>query len=122
MSKKIMIVEDEPQLRDMIRSMMTYEGFVAQTAEDGQDFLDKIDDFQPDFVTLDVMMPGLSTWEILEKLKDKKACPNIVLLTAANLSSEEKQRLKQTGCVLGIIKKPFDMDELLETIKQLTER
>jgi len=122
MSKKIMIVEDEPQLRDMIRSMMTYEGFVAQTAEDGQDFLDKIDEFQPDFVTLDVMMPGLSTWEILEKLKEKKAHPNIVLLTAANLSSEEKQRLKQTGCVLGIIKKPFDMDELLETIKQLTER
>ena len=81
---KIMIVDDETDLREMLNIMIRKEGFKTLTAEDGDDFLRKIDDFQPDLVTLDIMMPGLTTKEILEKLEEKKTKPKIILLTVVD--------------------------------------
>jgi len=57
---RIMVVDDERDLREMVSFMMEKEGFETEMAEDGSDFLDKLDRFQPDLVTLDVMMPGLT--------------------------------------------------------------
>ena len=112
---KIMIVEDEFDLREMLNLMLHKEGFETATAENGEDFLNKIDDFQPDLVTLDVMMPGLTTKEILEKLKDKKSKPRIILLTVVRYSDEEKQQLFQRG-IVDYITKPFEVNELIDSI------
>ena len=109
---KIMIVEDETDLREMLNLMIRKEGFEALTAEDGDDFLSKIDDFQPDLVTLDVMMPGLTTREILDKLKEKKTKPKIILLTVVRYSEEEKQKLYKMG-IVDYVTKPFDLDDLI---------
>jgi DNA-binding response OmpR family regulator len=108
---KIMIVEDETDLREMLNLMIRKEGFEALTAEDGDDFLSKIDDFQPDLVTLDVMMPGLTTREILDKLKEKKTKPKIILLTVVRYSEEEKQKLYQKG-IVDYVTKPFELEDL----------
>jgi len=89
----IMVVDDEPDLREMIELMMKKEGFETELAEDGADFLEKIDVYKPDLVTLDVMMPGLTTKEILEKLKEKNCKPKIILLTVVRFSDEEKKKL-----------------------------
>jgi len=109
--KKIMIVDDETDLREMLNLMIRKEGFEALTAEDGDDFLSKIDDFQPDLVTLDVMMPGLTTREILEKLKEKKTKPKIILLTVVRYSEGEKQKLVQMG-IVDYVTKPFELEDL----------
>jgi len=66
----------------MLNLMLNKEGFETEMAEDGSEFLEKVDTFNPDVVTLDVMMPGLTTSEMLEKLNGKKNNPKIVLLTA----------------------------------------
>ena len=89
---KIMIVDDEHDLREMVGILISKEGFKTETAEDGSDFLSKLDTFDPDLVTLDVMMPGLTTSEILEKLKGKKSKPKIILLTVLRYSEEEKRK------------------------------
>jgi len=112
---KIMIVDDEQDLREMIELMLRKEGFVTNTAENGSDLLNKIDDFQPDLVTLDVMMPGLTTREILEKLKEKKTKPKIILLTVVRYSEEEKQKLVQMG-IVDYVTKPFELGNLINTI------
>jgi two-component system, OmpR family, alkaline phosphatase synthesis response regulator PhoP len=112
---KIMIVDDEQDLREMIELMLHKEGFVTHTAENGLDLLNKIDDFQPDLVTLDVMMPGLTTREILDKLKEKKTKPKIILLTVIRYSDEEKQKLVQMG-IVDYVTKPFELDNLINTI------
>jgi DNA-binding response OmpR family regulator len=112
---KIMIVDDETDLRDMLDLMFQKEGFETATAENGDDLLSKIDGFQPDLVTLDVMMPGPTTREILEKLEEKKTKPKIILLTVVRFSEEEKQRLYQRGIVDYVIK-PFELDDLITTI------
>ena len=114
---KIMIVDDEDDLREMIGIMLHKEGFETNTAEDGADFLDKIDDFAPDIVTLDVMMPGITTKEILEKLKEKITKPKIILLTVVRYSEEEKQRLYMMG-IVDYVAKPFEMDQLINTINK----
>jgi DNA-binding response OmpR family regulator len=112
---KIMIVDDETDLREMLNLMIRKEGFKTLTAEDGEDFLSKIDDFQPDLVTLDIMMPGLTTREILDKLRDKKTKPKIILLTVVRYSEEEKQKLYQKG-IVDYVTKPFELDDLTDRI------
>ena len=111
-----MIVDDEQDLVEMLQIMLNKEGFETSTAEDGQEFLDKIDTFQPNLVTLDVMMPGLTTREILEKLKDKKSKPKIILLTVVRYSDEEMQKVSKMGNIVDYITKPFELDELIQTI------
>ena len=113
---RVMVVDDEEDLREMLNLMLRKEGFETDTARDGSEFLQKIDSFQPDLITLDVMMPGLTTKEILEKLKEKEANPKIILLTVIRFSEEEKQKLYQMGNVVGYIAKPFDVKELMEII------
>jgi DNA-binding response OmpR family regulator len=112
---KIMVVDDEQDLREMIVLMLQKEGFETNTAENGSDLLKKIDAFQPDLVTLDVMMPGLTTREILDKLKEKKTKPKIILLTVIRYSDEEKQKLVQMG-IVDYVTKPFELDNLINTI------
>jgi DNA-binding response OmpR family regulator len=114
---KIMIVDDETDLREMLNLMIRKEGFETATAENGEDFLSKIDEFQPDLVTLDVMMPGLTTREILEKLPEKKTKPKIILLTVVRYSEEEKQKLYQKG-IVDYVTKPFELDDLINTIQK----
>ena len=115
---KVMVVDDEPDLRDMINLMMQKEGYETETAENGEDFLKKIDKFQPDIVTLDVMMPGLTTKEILDKIKEKKSNPKIILCTVVRFSDDEKNRLFDMGNVIDYITKPFDFDVVIKTVKE----
>ena len=114
---KIMVVDDEQDLREMIELMMKKEGFETEMAIDGTDFLNKIDVFQPDLVTLDVMMPGLTTKEILEKLKEKNSKPKIILLSVVRFSDEEKKKLFEMG-VIDYITKPFEFEDLMESVRK----
>ena len=90
---KVMIVEDETDIRILIDIVMSKEGYETCNAKDGNEFLYKIDKFHPDIVTLDVMMPGPSTKEILTKLKTMKMNPKIILLSAIQLSDHDKKKL-----------------------------
>jgi len=115
---KIMVVDDESDLRDMLNLMLHKEGFETETAEDGTEFLNRLDTFNPDIVTLDVMMPGLTTCEILKDLKDKKSKPKIILLTVVRYSEEEKKKIMTMGNIVDYIKKPFDLDDFMDAIKK----
>ena len=115
---KIMIVDDEPDIREMLNLFLNNEDFDTKTAVNGDDFLDKIDEFNPDIVTLDVMMPGLTTIEILEKLKERKNNSKIILLTVVRLSDEEKEKMSNMGNIVDYITKPFDLDNLMDSVKK----
>ena len=114
---KIMVVDDQKMMRDMINTMLKKQGYETETAENGEDFLNKVDSFQPELVTLDVMMPGLKTQEILEKLKEKQAKPKIILLTVIQFTDEQRDKLFKMGDVVDYITKPFDLHDLMDTVK-----
>jgi DNA-binding response OmpR family regulator len=115
---KIMVVDDENDLREMLGLMLKKEGYEICMAINGEDFLDRLDGFQPDLVTLDVMMPGLTTIEILKKIKEKKSNPKIILLTVIRFSEEEKEKILEMGTVVDYITKPFDFEDFIQTIKK----
>ena len=115
---KIIIVDDELDFREMLNLMFQKEGFETEMAEDGADFLEKIDSFNPDLVTLDVMMPGLTTDEILEKLKEKKSNPKIILLTIVQYSAEEKRKIFEMGNIVDYVTKPFELDDFMDAVKK----
>jgi DNA-binding response OmpR family regulator len=115
---KIMVVDDEQDLREMISLMMEKEGYEIEEAKDGSDFLNKIDEFQPDLVTLDVMMPGLTTKDILEQLKEKQTNPKIILLSVVQFLEAEKNKIFAMGNIVDYITKPFDLSEFIETVKK----
>ena len=115
---KIMIVDDELDFREMLDLMMKKEGYETEMTVNGSEFLEKVEAFQPDLVTLDVMMPGLTTSEILKKLKEKKSNPKIILLTVVRYSEEEKKKIFEMGNIVDYVTKPFEIDDLMDSIKK----
>jgi DNA-binding response OmpR family regulator len=103
----------------MIQKMLEQESYETMLAENGSQFLEKLDTFDPDLVILDVLMPGLTTEEIFEKLMSKKSKPKIILLTVVRYSKEALEEILNKGNIVAYIKKPFDLDEFITTIKEL---
>lgn len=120
-SRRILIVDDEPDFREMLNLMLYKEGFETAIAKNGEDLLNKIDDFQPDLITLDVMMPGLTTEEILEKLIKKKYKPKIILLTVVRYSKKALEEILKKENIVSYIKKPFDLDDFIDTVNELLQ-
>lgn len=118
---RILIVDDDPDFRELLDLMLRKEGIQTAIAENGEDFLNKIDDFQPDLVTLDVMMPGLTTEEILEQLIKKKCKPKIILLTVVRYSEEALEEMLKKGNIVAYIDKPFDLDDFIDTVNELLQ-
>jgi DNA-binding response OmpR family regulator len=118
---RVLIVDDDPDFRELLELMLRKEGFQTAIAENGEDFLNKIDDFQPDLVTLDVMMPGLTTEEILKKLIKKKCKPKIILLTVVRYSEEALEDILKKGNIVAYIDKTFDLDDFIDTVNELLQ-
>jgi len=115
MVKKVMIVDDEEDIRESVKQILEPEGYELQTAIDGDDALKKIPEFKPDLVLLDIMMPGTPVNEIIEKIKEKVAFCSVVKMTEA-----EKEDLLNKN-VVGFIQKPFGVKELVKKVKEFTK-
>lgn len=117
---KILIVEDEPQMRMGLRDNLEFEGYTVDTAEDGRVGLDKILANPYDLILLDVMMPHLSGFDVCKKAREKGIRTPVIMLTA---KGEEIDKV--LGLELGAddyITKPFSLRELLARIKAVLRR
>jgi DNA-binding response OmpR family regulator len=116
---KIMIVDDNRDIADTLKIIMEKEGNDTLLACNGEDFLKKVDDFKPDLVLLDVMMPGLTTEQIMERLKDKGWVNlKVILVTVVRFSDEEKKLLYTVLNITDYITKPFDVFELVGKVNK----
>ncbi|PTU46721.1 DNA-binding response regulator [Paenibacillus polymyxa] len=119
MDKRILIADDEASIRNALAYALKREGFLVETAVDGEDALEKVRLFHPDVLILDVMMPKLGGYEVCRRLGSRKGI-GILLLTAKNDIVD-----KVLGLELGaddFMSKPFDLRELLARIKALVRR
>lgn len=119
MPKKILIVDDEPNIVISLEFLMKKEGFEVAIANDGEDALAKVDSFGPDLVLLDVMMPRKSGFEVCEALRADPARSGlkIVMLTAKGRDTEVAK-----GLAIGAdayMTKPFSTKELLAMVKAM---
>jgi len=116
---RILIVEDEADLLSGLAKALREEGYAIDTAEDGEEGLYKAESCDYDAVVLDVMLPKLDGWGVLEKLRKQKKTP--VLMLTARDASRDRVRGLDIGADDYVIK-PFDLPELLARLRALIRR
>lgn len=116
---KVLVVDDDEVIRQLIAINLSLEGFEVATATDGQDCLEQVLDVMPDVVTLDVMMPRLDGWVTAERLRADDATRHIkVVLITARAQDDDRKRGMGIG-VDAYLTKPFDPAELIEVVRDL---
>ncbi len=116
---KVLVVDDEPNVLRSLAQYLTIEDFTVETASNGLEALEKVESFLPELILLDVMMPGMDGFEVLDKLKANPAHAEtpIIMLTAKDQSADVLKGY-QSGATSYLVK-PFNLDELVETINQV---
>jgi CheY-like chemotaxis protein len=116
---RVLVVDDDEVIRQLIAVNLELEGFEVFTAVDGQDCLDKVSDVQPDVITLDVMMPRLDGWVTTTQLRRNPETSGIkVVLITARAQDEDRDRGEQVGAD-AYLTKPFDPAEMIRVIRDL---
>jgi DNA-binding response OmpR family regulator len=112
--KTILIVDDDLELSDGLRVVLEKQGFRVIQARDGQQGKQAVYNHHPDLVILDMMMPRMGGYPVLEHFKGKTDAPPIIMITA-NEGSRHKAYAEYLG-VVDYIRKPFAMERLLEAV------
>jgi two-component system OmpR family response regulator len=116
---RILIVEDEPDLLSGLAKACREEGYAVDTAEDGEEGAYKAESWDYDAIILDVMLPRLDGWGVLQKVRQAKKTP--VLMLTARDGSRDRVRGLDTGADDYVVK-PFDLAELLARLRALIRR
>ncbi|MCD1295915.1 two-component system response regulator [Methanocella sp. CWC-04] len=120
MANKIMVVDDEPDVVDLVKLVLESDGFEVVTAYSGKECLEKIEKEMPDLVLLDIMMPQMDGWEVFRRIKANEKTTNIpVAMLTAKTQSIDKMIGLHVVKVDDYITKPFGRSELLERVKKI---
>jgi CheY-like chemotaxis protein len=116
----ILIVDDEPQVVWVLEFSLRALGYPTYTAHDGMEALDQIRRHRPELMVLDVMMPRMDGWSVLERLVEEPPLvrPQVVMVTAL-AGPAERERAERLGAA-AFVPKPFDMDNLVSILQGLT--
>ena len=114
--KTILVVDDDLELSDGLRAMLERQGYRVIQARDGHQAKQQVYAQRPDLVILDMMMPRMGGYPVLEHFKDKTDAPPIIMMTA-NEGSRHKAYAEYLG-VIDYMRKPFAMEKLLEAVQK----
>ena len=116
---RVLVVDDDEVIRQLIAVNLTLEGFDVETAVDGKDCLDKVTGTSPDVITLDIMMPRLDGWVTATLLRKNPLTSGIkVVLITARAQEDDKSRGREIG-VDAYLTKPFDPAEMIRVVREL---
>ena len=116
---RVLVVDDDEVIRQLIAVNLQLEGFEVATAVDGQDCLEKVAGVRPDVITLDVMMPRLDGWVTAVKLREDPGTAHIrVVMITARAQEHDVRRGNEIG-VDAYVTKPFDPNQLIQTVRKL---
>jgi DNA-binding response OmpR family regulator len=115
----ILVVDDDPDIRELVKQLLDRRGFDVMVARDGQEALKLFFDRRPDLVVLDVQMPVLDGWKTLERIRELSDVP-VVMLTARASELEKTRGLR--GGADDYVTKPFGRQELLARVDALLRR
>lgn len=120
MRPKILIIDDEPDIRTLVNLILTGAGYQVLMAPNGRQGLQTLDDQAVDLVLLDIMLPDIDGWDVCRQLRAKPETAGIPVLffTVRNRALENTQR--EWNLADGYLPKPFEPQELVETIEQFT--
>jgi DNA-binding response OmpR family regulator len=119
MPKKVLIVEDENNIAELLHLYLEKEGFATEVARDGGKAVELFRSFHPDLVLLDIMLPVLDGWSVLAKIRQEDNTP-VIMLTAKGETNDRVQGLEQGAD--DYVVKPFEMKEVLARIHAVLRR
>lgn len=119
MARKVLIVEDEANIAELLHLYLEKEGFETQVASDGGKGVELFRSFHPDLVLLDIMLPVMDGWSVLKKIRETDKTP-VIMLTAKGELGDKVQGLE--GGADDYIVKPFEMKEVLARIHAVLRR
>ena len=116
---KILIIEDEKALVNILEKKLLYEGYEVSVAYDGQEGMDKVKANNPNLILLDIVMPKMNGFEVLENLKKDKKNSSIPVIVLSNSGySVDLDKALDLGAVDYLVKAEFDLDEVTEKIEK----
>lgn len=117
MAARILVVDDEPQVRATVREALAYEGYDVIEAADGAQALDVIPRTSPDVVVLDLWMPVMDGWTLRKRLQERYPEIPVIVLSAMEMKDADLIALDAF-----VLEKPFELDELYAAIRSALER
>ena len=118
MASNVLIVDDEPALREIIAEALAAEGYCVTTAVDGAQALRSLHERRPELIMLDLMMPVLDGWAFIDAYREMAEGEIPIIGVSANMTPNVAARLGKLG-VRVCLAKPFDLDELIACAKNL---
>ena len=117
--KKILIIEDEEILLELIQKRLIQEGYQVVVAKDGQEGLEKLRQEKIDLILLDIIMPKMGGFEVIEEINKDKKLKGIPIIIISNSGQPvELSRAKELGVVDWLIKTDFDPAEVIDKVKK----
>ncbi|MFI7120838.1 response regulator transcription factor [Amycolatopsis sp. NPDC049868] len=117
---RLLVVDDEPHIADLVATVARYEGWQAVTAGSGEAALAKAAEFAPDIVVLDLMLPGIDGFTVLDKLREAGTAVPVVFLTAKDATADRVAGLTRGGD--DYLVKPFSVEELMARLRAVLRR
>jgi len=118
MAKKILIVEDDKFLRELIAKKLSEGGFIVEEASDGEEGIRKIKEGRPDLILLDLILPSIDGFEVLEKIKEDLETKPIPVIVLSNLGQKEDiERGLKLGAFDYLVKAHFTPGEVIEKVR-----
>ena len=119
MGKQVLLIEDEPNIIEAIRFILSRDGWDVRTHSNGQDAVAVAQARKPDMIILDVMLPGKSGFDILGEIRaDADLCQTPVLMLTARGQKKDREMAERAGAS-HYMTKPFSNAEILETVRRM---
>lgn len=112
-SKTVLVVDDEPDIRESVKMILEMNGYTVVIAVDGDDCLDKVKEYTPDLILLDIMMPGTPVTEVVKQISDIK----IAFMSVVRISDARKRGLCAQANIVDFFQKPFNVSDLVERVE-----
>ena len=122
-SRRILVVDDEYAIRVLLKSFLEGHDYEVRLAEDGENALRTFEEFQPEVVITDIMMPVESGLSLVSRIRDRNPSIRVIYLSAWLDETDTEKRLDEelnNYPDYKLIKKPFDLDALLKVIEELS--
>ena len=116
--KKIMVVDNEPDIVDLTRTVLELGGYTVIPSYSGEEALRKLEKEKVDLVLVDIMMPGMSGWDVFNRIKKKNKEIKVAFMSVLEISEKRKQVLLDEG-LADYIMKPFDKETLLQRVDNI---
>lgn len=116
--KKILFIDDEPVVVALMKKRIEFHGFLVETASDGASGLEKAKAWKPDFILLDIAMPGIDGYETCRRLKAMKETAHIPVVLFTAVQETRLEALAQEAGAAKVVQKPF-VDQVFKAIEEI---